>query len=651
MNKYIRLKEYKVLLYRLFLVFFFYFIARFLFFVLNNEFLNVGSTAEFFRIAYYGLTFDTSAIIYINSLFILLSLLPLCINTNKKYQKIVFYVYFIPNLIAYATNYIDIIYYRFIYNRTTMAVLGSLENESNKIKLLYRNLYDYWYVFLLFIVLSIIWVYLYKLVKVGKVTSINKTKYFIGSTVFFLLFATVSIGGIRGGFKHSTRPINMLDASRYVKKQEHTDLVLNTPFSIIRTIGQNKFKKVNFVTESIIKEKINPIKQYNSEKTLEKPNLVIFIIESYGREYIGAFNKNKGIKNYKSYTPFIDSLANHSLVFENSFANGRKSIHGMSSVLSGIPSFKTAFTSSPYVNQPIESIVSICNEMGYDTSFFHGAPNGSMGFLGYSNILGFNNYYGQKEYESKNKNADDFDGIWGIWDEPFLEYMEETISEKNSPFMATVFTVTSHTPFIIPDKYEGKFPEGDIQMHKCVGYTDFSIKKFFDEAKNKPWFKNTVFAFTADHVNQVHYKEYLKPINRFAVPIMFYYPGDDIELLKGERTDIAQQIDIYPTLVDIIGYKKPFRSWGRSLLNDSISVPYAINGTGKLYQILQGNYICIFDGQNAIGFYDINDKQLNTNLIDHRNKEMDEIEEKCKAFVQDYMNRIIDGGLTSKVKK
>ena len=91
-----------------------------------------------------------------------------------------------------------------------------------------------------------------------------------------------------------------------------------------------------------------------------------------------AFNRNTEIENFVSYTPFFDSLATQSLIATNAFANGRQSIHGMSSVLAGIPSLKDAFTSSPYSNQKIQSIVSVSNEMGYDTSFFHGAPNGSM---------------------------------------------------------------------------------------------------------------------------------------------------------------------------------------------------------------------------------------------------------------------------------
>ena len=171
------------------------------------------------------------------------------------------------------------------------------------------------------------------------------------------------------------------------------------------------------------------MKNYNNPKT--KPNVVVFIVESFGREYIGAFNKNAKIPNYKSHAPFLDSLSQHSLIFTNAYANGRQSIHGMSSVLAGIPSFKDAFTSSPYPKQKIESLVSTLQSEGYDTSFFHGAPNGSMGFLGFGNILGYNHYYGKTEYN----NDEDFDGVWGIWDEPFFQFFSKTLTTKKQPFM------------------------------------------------------------------------------------------------------------------------------------------------------------------------------------------------------------------------
>lgn len=634
MNNTFRLKEYKVLLYRLLLVFVFYFIARVLFFIYNHKLLQVDSVSDFLALAYHGLTFDTTAILYINALFVLFSILPLWINTQKGYQRFLLYLYFIPNLIAYAANFVDFIYYKYTYARTTLAFIEVIENENNKGNMFFRFIISYWHVYLLFIICSVLWIYLYKKVKIRPFVYPNKIKYFAFSLVGVVITAVLMVGGIRGDFKKSTRPINMIDANRHVKKSQHADIVLNTPFAIIRTLGKTSFKKVDFVSNEEIEKNVQPIKSYNNNPETS-PNVVLIITESFSREYWGCMNQDRNIPGFEGYTPFLDSLAQHSLIFPNAFANGSKSIHGMSSVLAGIPSFKDAFTSSPYPKQKIQSLVSVLKEKGYDTSFFHGAPNGSMGFLGFANILGFDHYYGKTEYN----NDEDFDGSWGIWDEPFMQFMKQTLDKKQAPFFSTIFTVSSHEPYVIPEKYLGKFPVGKIPMHQCVGYTDFAFKKFFEAAKKEPWFNNTIFIITADHTNQIYYDEYLKVVNRTAVPILIYKPD---ESLTGINRELAQQIDIYPTVLDLIGYDKPFFSWGRSLMGDEKVPPFVINYNANQYHFMRGNYICVFDGQKAVGFYDINDKGLDNNLISNRNNEMNQMETACKAFLQDYFERIID---------
>ena len=637
MRSFFRINEYAVMLYRLFLAYFFYFIARALFFLYNKSLLNLDSFGEFLRLSFFGIAFDTTAILYLNSAFILFSILPLFVNTSRGYQKFVFYIYFGFNLVGYALNFVDFIYYKYTFSRTTIVVWDLLKHESNGLNMFFRFLISYWHVYLLFFLMAFFWVYLYKKVKVKHaIQPIRKISYLLSSLIGIGVFGLLTIGGIRGGdFKKSTRPINMLDASRHVKKIEHTDIVLNTPFAFIRTFNSNSFKIMDFdVPDPTIESYIQPIKQYsNNPKTT--PNIVLFITESYGREYWGAFNKDANIPNYESFTPFLDSLTNHSLIFSNAFSNGSKSIHGMSSVLAGIPSFKNAFTSSSYSKQDIQSLVSTLQEMGYDTSFFHGAPNGSMGFLGFANILGFDHYFGMEEYN----NDSDFDGSWGIWDEPFFQFMKTTLDTKTQPFFSTIFTVSSHEPYVIPEKYEGKFPKGYVPMHQTVGYTDYAFQKFFEAAKKEPWFENTIFVITADHGNQIHYRDfYGKVINRTAVPILIYKPD---ETFKGDNKELAQQMDIYPTLLDIVGYNKPFRSWGRSLVAENTMEPFVMNGT-DYYQVQRGNYICIFDGEKTIGFYDIHDKGLEKNLIANRNAEMDELELFCKAFLQDYYKRIIE---------
>ncbi len=482
----------------------------------------------------------------------------------------------------------------------------------------------------------ILWVFLYKRVKVQEKEPVKMVHYFLSSILVLCLTVVLVVGGIRGDFKHSTRPINMVDATRFVTNPLQGNIVLNSTFSFFRTLNTNNFKEVHFVDEKYIEDNVQPYKLYE-RKVENRPNIVIFIVESFGREYSGAFNKDKNIKDYVSYTPFMDSLAGQSLIFPNAFANGRQSIHGMSSVLAGIPSLTDAFTGSPYSNQKIQSIVSVCNDLGYDTSFYHGAPNGSMGFLGFGNILGFKHYFGKTEYN----HDEDFDGMWAIWDEPFLQYFARNVG-KSQPFMTTVFTASSHHPFKIPEKYNGKFKKGKIEMHEPIQYTDYAIKKYFETAKKQPWFHNTIFVFTGDHTNQIYYSEYEKAMNRFAVPLIFYSPNPEYQL-KGVNEQTAQQTDIYPTLADLIGYNKPIRSWGKSLVSDKNYTSIVVNSDGSTEQFIIGNYIYRFDGKDIIGVYEKSDLGLEKNLISQlKTPEVEKGKQTAKAWYQDYMSRVIN---------
>lgn len=631
-----RKQEVLALLYRIFLAYFFYQIARLLFWYFNKDLIKVDSVSEYFKLAYHGTAFDTTAILYVNALFILLSLLPLVINTKKGFQKVLFWIYFLTNGLAYGMNFGDFIYYKFSQSRLTSAVFQVAEHESNVSQTLMISVQQHPFVLIWFIVLMGLWVFLYKRVKVEETKPTHLLSYFLSSIVTLCITAVLVVGGIRGDFKHSTRPINMVDATRFVANPLQGNVVLNSTFSFFRTLNTNNFKEVHFVDQKYIEEYVQPYKQYD-RKIESRPNIVIFIVESFGREYSGAFNKDKNIKDYVSYTPFMDSLATQSLIFPNSFANGRQSIHGMSSVLAGIPSLTDAFTGSPYSNQKIQSIVSVCNDLGYDTSFYHGAPNGSMGFLGFGNILGFKHYFGKTEYN----HDEDFDGMWAIWDEPFLQYFAKNVGKKQ-PFMTTVFTASSHHPFKIPEKYQGKFKKGKIEMHEPIQYTDYAIKKYFETAKKQPWFHNTIFVFTGDHTNQIYYPEYEKAMNRFAVPLIFYSPNPEYQL-KGENPEIAQQIDIYPTLADLIGYNKPIRSWGRSLVSDKKYPGIVVNSDGNNEQFIIGNYIYRFDGKVIVGVYDKADLALEKNLISQlKTPEVEQGKQTAKAWYQDYMDRVIN---------
>ena len=636
-----RITEYKALAYRLALVYIFYFLSRLSFYCFNQAHLRVEGIGDFFRLAFYGLLFDTTAIIYVNLLFIFLSVLPLLINTKKSFQKVLFWVYFACNIPAYLLNFIDIVYFSYNKTRLTTNDWALVENEHNPLTLMVGFLVQYWAIFAVFLVLIVLWIFLYRKVQVREEEVTHRRPYFIISAIVLVLLAPTLIFGIRGfSFKAGVIPLTVMDASKYARDISQVNILLNTPFTIFRTMGKNKgFKEFKFTTDAYIAENIKPIKQYGRQ-VKDQPNIVVIILEGMGAEYFGVMNQHTHIPNYRSHTPFLDSLARQGYYFTNIFSNSIHSIEGISAVTAGMPTFQTAWVRSGYAQRKVSSLPEIARSLGYQTLFAHGATNGSMNFDGYTHQIGYETYLGRTEFNDDRY----YNGSWGIDDEPFLQYFAKNINQMKRPFLATVFTLSSHGPYTVPDKYKNQFNTGDIPMHNVTEYTDLSLLKFFDTIKKEDWYANTIFAIISDHTTDDYYDYYKQKIAHHRLPIILFSPNKAL-IPQGSSDTLGQQIDIFPTLVDLMGYQKPFRSWGRSLLSDKADeIPRAFVTHTQFYQLIQGNYIYVLDLQGkVVGVYAKEDLDLIHNLKDQitHNEEMKKGIADMRAFMQDYMDRII----------
>jgi len=360
------------------------------------------------------------------------------------------------------------------------------------LKLFLHFFYDFWFILTFLFILLVLLSFLYSLLKPKPFRIRHSLVYFFSGTVFILIAATLSVFGMRGGWRHSTRPITMNNAGAFVNSPEEMALVQNTPFCIIRTWRTKAFEhKSYFASEEELNRIYNPIHVPDSIGPARKDNVVIIILESFSKAFVGGLNPQFKDPKDRSYTPFLDSLISQSLVCTNAFANGRKSIDAIPSVTASIPALILPYVISERSGNTINSLASLLAVQGYQSAFYHGAPNGSMGFDAFTKIAGFQNYYGRNEYG----NDDDFDGIWGIWDEPFMQYFARGMNTMKEPFFTTLFSVSSHHPYELPEKYKGKFPEGRIPLNKCIRYTDHSLQKFFDTARKMPWYKNPLFVF------------------------------------------------------------------------------------------------------------------------------------------------------------
>ena len=620
-----------------------YFIARLVFLMTNYSFYE-GHLAfpHLMEMLGGGLVFDTAAILVTNSLYIVVLLLT-------PWRRLAQWVYVVINAVALAVNLADCVYFRFTMRRTTTTVFNEFQNENNLAGVIGTEMVNHWYLVLLFIILVYAMWKLYR--SPGKAVPVGKWWVWYPSQVLLLAAcAPFVVAGIRGGFTTAVRPITISNANQYVDRPIEAALVLNTPFSIYRTIGKDVFVVPNYFSdEKTLASIYTPIHTPNdslagansSLLTLHsslKKNVVVLIVESFGREYIGALNETLENGQYKGYTPHVDSLVSHSTTFRYSFCNGRKSIDGMPSILSSIPMFVEPFFLTPASMNQVSGIASLLAGEGYETAFFHGAQRGSMGFMAFARSTGFQQYYGREDYNDDPRfgGDDDFDGMWAIWDEPFLQYYATKMSEMKEPFMTAVFTASSHHPYHVPEQYKDVYPEEGIEIHKCIRYTDMAIGKFFEKASHEPWFKNTIFVLTSDHTNLSDHPFYQTDIGGFCSPIIIYDPSQPV----GEMQDkIAQQIDILPTVMGMLHYQKPYFGFGIDLLNTPAEDTWAVNYLNGIYQYVKHGHVLQFDGQQTKGMYALDDSLMQHNLVG-KVPQQPQMELELKAIIQQYMERM-----------
>ena len=635
-------------LYNLLLAYVLYFIARITFLLENWSYFSANLTGgHLLEMLGGGLVFDTSAIMVTNSLYIVMMLLPLHqVVTKPVYQKICRGLFLTVNGLALAMNLCDAVYFQFTMRRTTTTVFDEFSNEGNLGSIFLTETFRHFYLLILFVLLLWCTYRLYRKVATNRNNEFRLWHYNVASLLSLLLIAPFVVAGIRGGFTSAVRPITISNANQYVNRPTEATLVLNTPFSLYRTIGKAVFVVPNYYSDEQEMTAIyNPIHVPNDSVPMTKKNVVVLIVESFGREYIGALNKTLENGRYHGYTPCVDSLIAKSITFSHSYCNGRKSIDGMPSILSSIPMFVEPFFLTPASMNHVDGIASLLAGEGYQTAFFHGAQRGSMGFQAFARSTGFQDYYGREDYDADKRfgGDDDFDGMWAIWDEPFLQYYATKMSEMKEPFMTAVFTASSHHPFAIPEKYKQRFPEESLEIHKCIRYTDMAIGKFFETVSREPWFKNTIFVLTSDHTNMSDHAEYQTDLGGFCSPIIIYEPGREPEVLD----KIAQQIDILPTVMGMLHYPKPFFGFGIDLLNTPAEDTWAVNYMGGIYQYVKHGHVLQFDGQSTRGIYALSDSLMKHNLMeDGRWKTEDgkniqpQMERELKAIIQQYMERM-----------
>ena len=596
-----------------------------------NSFPNITSS-ELFKLFFNGFRFDINTLIIYNSPLIILYCLPIRYKFNDLYKKIVDIIFVVANSIAVGLNLIDVIYFRYLDKRMCSELFTFFKGtDENQVGLMASFFVDFWYMFLLFFVLLFFIILIMKKTKVKNNTSQFNLIWHVKQSIVFVIVIGLSVIGIRGGFQ--LIPISILTVTNYTTK--YAPLVINTPFSILYGSTSASLENISFFDDKEIEDLYTPIhtdlksNRFITGETKDR-NLVLIILEGVGQEMIGYYNT----EYKKSLTPFLDSLLNESLTFDG-MANGRRSIESLPSLMTGVPSLMaTDYPSSKYASNSIDGLGSILKRHGYKTAFYHGGNNGTMNFYSTSKSNGFDDYYGRTEYN----NDSDYDGAWGIYDIPFLQYSAKKMNEYKEPFAATLFLLSSHVPYSLPSDYiVPEYLSSNTAFEKTVRYSDDALSLFFKKISQYEWFDNTIFVIVSDHGNsEHHYNKYKNVKGAYKIPIAFYAPN----IIEKRRVEeIAQQTDINLSILSLLEIDEDVFSFGRNLF-DSISKPSYISFLNSIYQYSNGEYFMQSDGNDIQAVYDINDETLSNNLMKDNSNKFDSLNIEFKLRLQQYNNRM-----------
>lgn len=589
-------------------------VLRWVFYAVHWDHFPDLTVSAFSWIAIQGLRFDAMTLTIANAPWIVLRLLPFPWGERPWWNRSLTATFLTIDLALLFLCCADLPFYGFNGKRITRDLLGQADAGMRELP---GMLVRYWWATAIFLVAA--WILWRRARKVESASPVPR-KVLPQLGVLVLAVAALVLTG-RGGWQY--QGLSPAHAADHVGPA-WAPVVTNSAFTFGYSLTDPPLPEHHWFDAAAL-DTLAPVHYHvHGDPTQPKPNLVLLIVESLGREYVGALNNGRG------YTPFIDSLCAHALVMTDAYANAERSNKSMCALLAGIPSFTDdAFMNTAFAGNTVEGLGTRLKSVGYSTAFFHGGLNGEYKFDSFSRECGFDRYYGRDEF------GDDryYDGHWGIYDEEFLQFCAARMNELPHPFCSVVFTLSSHDPFLIPDRWRGHFPKGTQEIHEAIGYTDMALRRFFQSVAKEPWFANTWFVITGDHtfLYNSHPAPYLNPAGRFAVPIILYN-GDGSATGTDRRT--AQHLDLLPTLLRLGGYSGAVHSFGQDLFERD-GTDRALIHLGGEYRLIEGGHVLLFDGERPTALHAYESDTTCTNDLRERLPALtDRLTTELKAVIQ-----------------
>jgi phosphoglycerol transferase MdoB-like AlkP superfamily enzyme len=582
----------------------------FYFYHLNTY--RLFSQEEIFESFLLGIRFDVAAICLVNAPIVLLSSIQ---SFNERYLRIerILFIFINASFIIGAAN--DYELFSFMGKRLSWDFFVITQDIFQQLPQVFLH---FWYLPMGAVAFAVWSYFLDRKYFALKLRRISSWKLFVSS----VLVIGFSFVGIRGGLQHKS--INVQSA--FIQgKNDLGHLVLNSPYHFLRTLrNQSSEKKVFFASDdeakNIILNSRNFKRDYSEAK---KSNVILIILESFSLEYVE-----------EGFAPFLSELKTKSLSFPYHLANGRRSIEALPSFLCALPSLlDEPISKSNFQSNQFDCFPDHLKKNGYTNLFYHAGARGTMGFESYTLSHGIDKYFSKENYPDQK----DFDGTWGIFDEPYLKYVGKELGKYPTPFFVGIFTLSSHQPYAIPFQYKGKFPKGTLEIHESIGYTDYSLREFFTSIKNEPWYKDTLFIITADHTQKLHSKKFQTMVGRYRVPFIIFHPSKDLSGINTEK--VTQHSDIPESVLDFVGVKGDLNGMGASVFSEDIgmAVDY-VDGTN--FVLVKKDGVVSLDKNGDQSFYSHNWENGELVLAGKSENPL------LKAYLQYYINGLIKNNLS-----
>ncbi|MDR1414002.1 MAG: LTA synthase family protein [Puniceicoccales bacterium] len=607
-----------------------------MFFLCNYGFFSDESLADILLAFAVGFRFDVATIALFNAPILIFWALPFKFRSWRILNIAAETWFLLANFMALLVNVVDAKYFSFTLRRMSGQIFGQSAMLNENWTIYFDMLIRYWYV----VVIGLILTYVLCLCPT-KFSLTEKTKQIhCRDFVCFFAIMAATIVGIRGGFQR--KPLKPVDSIIYATNAKVASLANNTAFNIFHTKKNANLPRFQYfdATDDRL-AKFSPRHRGNKFCDLSDffrgKNVFIIILESFSAEHVGALDRQFKENNNIPFTPFLDSLIQKSYVFDG-FANGTISIDGLTSIVLGVPRlFNMSYITSAYAENAVESLPLLLRKNGYRTMFFYGGKRNSCNFDSLRSKAQIEEYYCEYDYDGSKS---DING-WGVYDEEFFQFVAKKVNESQKPFLSILFTLSSHHPYLYPQRLHGKFPKSDgpEALEELIAYTDYSLRKFFETAEKMDWYKNTIFVLVADHISGPKQRYYKNSLGGYSIPLIFFDPNGK---LVGKSDEVAQQIDIMPSVLDLVGCKCNYFSFGSSLFNRDAS-RFAISHDGGNYQIITNDFVCRFDGKKVVELYERSDFLLKKNLAANPDYvgQVEDLGNFMKAFLQQYSESII----------